>query len=158
MDPLSVIASVASVASVVFQVSSTLYSFVQAAKVVDETVRSLCAEVDGITRVLDGITSSLKSPSLVVAKTVAKSNGSNELWDTVLGSLADCRDTLERLNKALIGTHARSTGGRSWMRQSARQLKLSMNDGDIRTYRSQLHTHNMTLQITLQIINVWVDV
>ena len=157
MDPLSIIAFAGSVTTIVYQVSTTLCTFVQATKVVDQTVQSLCAEVDGISRMLDGITASLKSPSLATARLVTQNDDNNDLWDTVLGSLIDCRGTLERLDKALECLREKPSSGSSWLKQSNRQLKLNLQDGDIRTYRSQLHTHNMTLQITLQMINVYVD-
>ncbi|MCJ1388691.1 hypothetical protein MMC18_001540 [Xylographa bjoerkii] len=157
MDPLSIIAFAGSVTKVVYQISTTLYTFVQATRVVDQTVQSLCAEVDGISRMLEGISATLKSPSLATARIVAQNDENNDLWNTVLGSLIDCRGTLDRLDKALEGIRDKPSGGPSWLKQSSRQLKLSLQDDDIRTYRSQLHTHNMTLQITLQMINVHVS-
>ncbi|MCJ1436861.1 hypothetical protein MMC27_006243 [Xylographa pallens] len=160
MDPLSIIAFAGSVTKVVYQVSTTLYTFVQATRVVDQTVQSLCAEVDGISRMLDGISASLRSPSLATARLVVQNNENNEnndLWDTVLGSLIDCHGTLERLHTALDGIREKPSSGPSWLKQSNRQLKLNLHDDEVRTYRSQLHTHNMTLQITLQMINVHVS-
>ncbi|MCJ1378861.1 hypothetical protein MMC17_001960 [Xylographa soralifera] len=157
MDPFSIIAFAGSVTKVVYQVSTTLYTFVQATRVVDQTVQSLCAEVDGLSRMLDGISASLKNPSLATARLVAQNDENNDLWDTVLGSLIDCRGTLERLDKALEGIRDKPSSGPSWLKQSNRQLKLNLHDDDVRTYRSQLHTHNMTLQITLQMINVHVS-
>ncbi|MCJ1402808.1 hypothetical protein MMC11_006029 [Xylographa trunciseda] len=157
MDPLSIIASVSSVTTLVYQVSTTLYTFVQATRVVDQTIQSLCAEVDGISRMIDGISASLKSPLLTIARYVAQIDENNDLWNTVSGSLIDCRRTLERLDKALEGIRDKPSSGPSWLKQSSRQLKLSLQDDDVRTYRSQLHTHNMTLQITLQMINVHVS-
>ena len=154
MDPLSIIAFAGSVTKVVFQVSTTLYTFVQATRVVDQTVQALCAEVDGISRMLDGISASLRSPSLATARLVVQNDENNDLWDTVLGSLIDCHGTLERLRTALDGIREKPSSGPSWLKQSNRQLKLNLHDDDVRTYRSQLHTHNMTLQITLQMINV----
>ena len=74
MDPLSIIAFAGSVTKVVYQVSTTLYNFVQAARVVDKTIQSMCAEVDGISRVLDGISASLKSPSYTTARLVAQND------------------------------------------------------------------------------------
>ena len=156
MDPLSIIAFAGSVTNVVYQVSTTLYTFIKATKVVDQTVQSLCAEVDGISRMLDGISASLKNPLLTTARLAAQHDENNDLWNTVLGSLINCQGTLERLDKALEAIRDKPSNGPSWLKQSGRQLKLNLQEDDIRRFRSQLHTHNMTLQITLQMINVYV--
>ncbi|MCJ1287808.1 hypothetical protein MMC26_007160 [Xylographa opegraphella] len=157
MDPLSILAFAGSVTKLVYQVSTTLYTSVQTTKTVDQTVHSLCAEVDGISHMLDGISARLKSPSLTAVRLVTQNEENDDLWETVLGSIIDCRGTLERFHKALNGIREKPTSGPSWLKQSNRQFKLNLHDDDVRTYRSQLHTYNMALQITLQMINVYVN-
>ena len=151
MDPISIITTVGAVSHAVYQVSTTLYTFIQATKNVDQSVKSLYAEVDGLYRVLDAISSSLKDPT--IRSTTATAQDSSKLWSSFDGSLSDCRETALALDDILKSVKGVSTR-RNIFKLSIRQMKLNLNEDDIKNIRSQIHTHNMNLQMALQTINV----
>ena len=151
MDPISIISTVGAVSHVVYQVSTTLYTFIQATKNVDQSVKSLYAEIDGLHRVLDAISSSLTDP--MIRSTTAATQDNCKLWSSFDGSLSDCRETAQALDNILKSVKEAGTR-RNLFKLSIRQMKLNLNEYDIKNIRSQIHTHNMNLQMVLQTINV----
>jgi multidrug efflux pump subunit AcrB len=151
MDPLSIIGTVGAISQMVYQVSTTLYMFIQAAKNVDQSVKSLYAEIDALYRVLDAISSSLADP--MIRSAMAGAQDSSKLWSSFDGSLMDCRQTAQSLDDILKNVKGKSTS-RNPFKQSIRQIKLNLNEDDIKNIRSQIQTHNMNLQMALQTINV----
>ena len=151
MDPVSIISIACGVSKVAYQVSVTLYTFVNATKNVDQSVKLLCAEVDGLNRVLDAITSSLANP--LIKSVSAADQHTSELLNSIDGALNDCRHTVEALADILKGVTEKNKS-RNPFKQSARQIKLNIREDDIKNLRSQIHTHNMNLQMALQTINL----
>ena len=152
MDPLSIVASAGSISRLVYRLSSQLYSFVAAAKDIDETVHHLCTEVSGLAGVLNAIGASLKAHAAV--SSALRENGDSDLWSSIDGSLVSCRITLEKLDGLVSGVRDGSRGHFVWVKQSIRQFKLNLRDDAIKVIRSQLHTHAVALQTALSAINV----
>lgn len=151
MDPVSIISVACGVSKVAYQVSVTLYTFVNATKNVDQSVNSLYAEVNGLNRVLDAIASSLENP--VIKSVNAADQHTSELLNSIDGALKDCRHTVETLADILKGVTEKNKS-RNPFKQSARQIKLNIREDEIKNLRSQTHTHNMNLQMALQTINL----
>jgi hypothetical protein len=151
MDPISIISTVGAASKIIYQASTTLYAFIHVTKNVDQSIKSLYAEVDALCRVLDAIGSSLDDPMIRSAKAGAQDN--SKLWSSFDGSLADCRQTAQSLDDILKGNKGKSTS-RNPFKQSIRQMKLSLHEDDIKNIRTQVQTHNTNLQMALQTINV----
>ena len=155
MDPLSISVSVIALSKATYSISVTLYSFVNATRTVSEAVKDLCTEIDGLTYVLNTLAESLRLQPITRAVAESGHDGSQTLWDSIAASLADCRNTIEKLNKQIDGVRNDSEGHLSWLQQGIRQMKLNLEDEAIKGYRVQLHTHGMALQTILGTVNLY---
>lgn len=136
MDPVSILTTVSAVSRTALALSSTLYTFVQATKGVDGTVRSLYDEVTGLNFTLDAILGIAKSTEIDKTR---DNEQSLKLWSTVTKSLVGCRETVDKLHETLRGLDRESS---SVARQAIRTLKLNWKTDQINALRSHLHSHS----------------
>ncbi|KAL9109244.1 MAG: hypothetical protein Q9187_008191, partial [Circinaria calcarea] len=148
MDPVSIAASVVTLSQAVYSVVTTLYTFADATAKVDDTVKSFCEEIRCLFNTLDAISSTLRSPSV---QNVILSDTSRELRVSLNHSLENCRRTVDRLEYAL--KNIKNKKGKVFQR-AVRQIKLNMKGDEIKTFRSQIHTHCMSLGMSLQLIQL----
>jgi hypothetical protein len=92
MEPVSILTSVSAASRAALALSTALFTFVQATRNVDQSVRFLYDEVTGLNRTLDAISSCLENAS--IQKSV-HTEQNKELWKSVTASLGDCRVTVE---------------------------------------------------------------
>ena len=148
MDPISILASVSATSRAALGLSATLFSFVQATRNIDHSVRSLYDEVTGLNSVLDGIRSSLEAASIGRGK---QPEGDPALWQSVVTSLDHCRKTVGRMHVTIKDSKKPSS---NVVGQAFRVIKMNWNEDQIRTLRSQIQAHNSALQLALQMITV----
>lgn len=154
MDPISIVTATGTITKLVAAASLTLYTFISETNNVDQTVKDLAAEVNGLKRTLLEVDSVLKQPSVASAEKRIATDDSKALWYTFYGCLEECQLTVVRLDSALDGLNKRSS---SWAKQAYRQVKLNLKKDDIISLRSQIHTHSITLGTALQLINMCVS-
>ncbi len=128
--------------------SATVFTFVQATRNIDQTVHALYEETTGLNRTIDAINGSLANTNISESVHAAQYHA---LWKSVIGSLSDCRDTVERMSEALKGVQQRQSNIAT---QAFRTLKLNLKEEQINSLRTQIQRHNTTLQLALQTINV----
>jgi hypothetical protein len=148
MDPVSILTTVVAVSRTALALSSTLYTLVQATKGVDDTVRALYNEVTGLNFTLDALSATIKAVDIDKTR---NNEQSLKLWSTVTRALAGCREAVDKLHRALQGFKKEGSNVAS---QAIRSLKLNWKSDQINTLRSHLHSHNTSLQLGLQIINL----
>jgi hypothetical protein len=95
MDPVSILASVSATSRVALALSTTLFSFVQATRNIDQSVRSLYDEVTGLNNVLNGIRSSVEAASIGRGK---QPESNSALWQSIVTSLDHCCETVGRMH------------------------------------------------------------
>jgi uncharacterized protein YukE len=150
MDPISILTSVSAASRLTLALSTTLFTFVQATRNVDQSVRALYDEVKGLILTLDAIGSSIKASNIGKGK---QPEQNPELWKRVAASLDHCRGTVESMGKSLDSIKKSSS---NFAGQALRAFKLNWKEDQINTSRSQIHSHNSALQLALQMINVYV--
>jgi Fungal N-terminal domain of STAND proteins len=148
MEPISILTSVSAASRAALALSTTLFTFVQATRNVDQSVRALYDEVTGLNRTLDAINSSLTT-ARIDKSTHAEQN--HELWKSVIASLGDCRATVDSMCQTLQGVQQ---CGSNVAAQALRVFKLNWKEDQIRSLRFQIQSHNTALQLALQMINV----
>lgn len=129
MDPLSLVASVASASRIVSSVSTSLYKFIQDAKQVDDTVNVLFREVGNLQRMISAVDSILHQPS---TQAVIKQDQDLELWESVDDSIMECRKTLRSLDVLLAGLDGKKVG-QSAFGKSIKQVKVNWRSDDFNT-------------------------
>ena len=154
MEPLSIISAVASISKTIYNASSTLYTFVNETRNVDQTVKDLATEVDALSRALTEVEAALKSPTVVAAEKRGSVDDNKQLWQTVYGALEDCQITVVRIDSALDGIRKKRS---NWATQAFRQVKLNLGKDEINSLRVQTHTHCSALKMALQMVNMFVS-
>lgn len=153
MDPLSITAATASLISFVSSTSITLYTFVRESRNLDQNVEDLVAEVNALQRALLQIDSVLREPRIISIEESISTDESKQLWLTIDGCLEECRATITRLDSALDGVHSKES---KWAVPSFRQIKLNLKKDEINMLRIQIHTHFVSLNTALQMVNMQV--
>lgn len=148
MEPISILTSVSGASRAALALSTTLFSFVQATRNIDQNVRSLYDEVTGLSRTIDAISSSLRTADIETPKQTQRNH---DLWRSVDASLGDCRVVLDSMHKTLQSV--KKTGS-NVAAQMLRAFKLNWKEDEIKTLRSQIQSQNAALQLALQAINV----
>jgi hypothetical protein len=152
MDPLTIVASVAATSRAVTTISITLAQFIRDTKQVDNTVDGLLREVDSLKRSLSAIEDVIQQPA---TQAVILQDQECNLGNSIDDSLVECRITLEGLDRILGEIEVKSPS-RNLFRQAVKQIKVNWNSDEFRTLRGQMHSHCLSMQLALQIINVYV--
>jgi Fungal N-terminal domain of STAND proteins len=148
MEPVSILTSVSAASRAALALSTALFTFVQATRNINQSVRALYDEVTGLNRTLDAISSCLENASIQES---IHTDQNKDLWTSVMASLGDCRVTVDNMCQTLQGV---KQPGSNVAAQALRTFKLNWKEDQIRTLRSQIQSHNTALQLALQMINV----
>ncbi|KAK3936725.1 heat shock 70 kDa protein 12B [Diplogelasinospora grovesii] len=152
MDPLSIAASAAGLATGCSKIVSTLYTWIDDTIDVDENVAGLCEEVTALARVLESVSNaSIKAPRVVIAEI----DPDESLWITVKATLGDIKSTLDKVNQ-LLAEIQNSSGvfARGFFRKPAKQIRFTMRSKDITLYKDRIKSYNNAMTSALQMINV----
>jgi hypothetical protein len=154
MDPLSIAASCAGLATACLQISGFLYTFVDDSKNVDTIISGFCEEIVALSRILDSISKSLKENRLIAA---AQTDPNGELWSSLKTTFDDCQATLDDLDKTLKEVNRPAIFGISILRRPTKQVMLNLKMKDIGLFRQRIQYYNGAMQLPLQMINLCVS-
>ena len=156
MDPISPVSLVGLVASLgqgVYTVSTKLYTFINNAEVVDHTLKSLRTEVESLKIVLDGIKTAMDE--ILEVGIDVSSPASRGVWQSLGNGLEDCRIIVEAFGKVLEKISPEANTSKT-MKKVWKQIKLNMGTDEISAVKSQIRTHTSSLQLSLQVILLYV--
>ena len=152
MDPLSIAASAAGLATGCTKIVGTLYTWIDDTVAVDENVAGLCDEVAALGRVLNSISNASISAPRVVIVEIDPDEG---LWIAVKTTLDDINSTLSKLSQLLAEVQKGSgVFSRGFLRKPTKQIKFSMRSKDIAVYRDRVKSYSTAMTSALQMINV----
>ncbi|KXX77095.1 Kinesin light chain 1 [Madurella mycetomatis] len=152
MDPLSIAASAAGLATGCTKIVATLYIWIDDTIAVDENVAGLCDEVKALGRVLESISSAaISAPRPVIAEI----DPDGSLWAVVKATLDDINNILVKLSQ-LLSEVQKSSGvfSRSFLREPTKQIKFGFRSKEIATYKNRVQSYNTAMTSALQMINV----
>jgi hypothetical protein len=135
MDPLTIVASVATTSRVVTTISATLHRFIQDSREVDSTVNALYRELNNLGRTTTAIERVLLQPDTQV---VIQQDREFHLAEAVDDSLAECCQTLESLGEEVLGDIRGNRQSRNFLDQTFRQIRVNQNSDRMRTFRDQM--------------------
>jgi len=140
MEPISILTSVSAASRAALTLSTTIVTFVQATRNVDQNVRGLYDEVTGLNRTLDAMSNSLRTANI---DTQGQIQHNHELWTSVVASLSDCSRALDTMRQALQSVRQ---NGSNVAAQALRVFRLNWKEDQIKASRSQIQSHNTALQ------------
>ncbi|KAL9617657.1 MAG: hypothetical protein Q9160_007574 [Pyrenula sp. 1 TL-2023] len=152
MDPISIIGFVGAVVKLGLDVGLTVNRFVQAAKEIDDTVRDLYLEIQGVSKCLSSLESTLNAPTVQALHTTIGDHKVTDLWTSVASSVIDCEKTLKHFRRLLKDSRPE---GSTVLQQWLRQFKLDLKKEGISSLRGQLQTHQTSLNTSLLMIDVY---
>ena len=151
MDPLSIATAVLAASQAVGSVSQALYTFINSAKRVDDSVKDLHHEVQSLAVVLEAIDHALKQP--IVTETREYTTLASGVWSSVNHAINDSQHTVKALGTILQGLEDADKASNSF-RKLLKQIKLKFNASDISSVKDRIHTHTTSLQLALQMLSV----
>ena len=145
MDPVAIISTIGATSHIVQSVSTTLYSFISSAKVVDQSLEALHVEVNGLHGVLAIIEKTLKTSVIAQAKEAAAL--ADGIWASIDHAIEDCQRTVTALQSIVQGLGSSPSAS---YKKVIKQIQLNLNTEDIRNVKVRVQTHSSILQLTLQ--------
>jgi len=144
-EPLSIITGVSSVLGVCVNVGWQLNEFRGAAKVVDATVEGLKADVDGIAKVLDALTETVRTSR---SSTFQETGQIGTHWRNLSTSIRDGKDILEDMLTLL----ERIGKTRTVLNRPRMQLRYQLQGDKLTALRQRLQSYRDTIQLSLSIV------
>jgi hypothetical protein len=148
MDPSTVLTTTEAGLKAASQLSVALFTFIQDAKPIDQTLSSFFVDVQVLRAALTSIADSLLS-TLLRKPTSTKADV--DLWGSTDDVLHECNKTCEELLEILQGIRRNRSKS-----SSMQQTKLDWESENIRFLRSKIQNGTTSLQSALQVINLWV--
>lgn len=155
MDPFTIATTAASIVGACAKLSNTIFTYIQNTLVIDTAVDALRIEVDSLAHVLDTLGSSFKDASLAGTALELQTGHEGEHWKHVKRSMDDCKVTLENFQRML--DRVNKVELRGIMRRSIKKVKLDLKSGDIDLLKQQIAAYRRTMQLSLQLITVYVS-
>lgn len=154
MDPLSIAASAAGLATGCTKVAAILYTWIDDTIAVDENVAALCVEIKALERVLESISNASTSAPRPV---MAEIDPDGSLWAVVKATLGDINNTLAKISQ-LLNEVQNGSGvfSRGFLRKPTKQIKFGLRSKEIATYKDRVQSYSTAMTSALQMINVWV--
>ena len=150
MDPISIATASACLVRLSVTVSGYIYTYVSNTRNVDTTIRLLAAEIDSLARVVGSIQECFSDPSLANAALSSQTGHEGNRWRNVHRSMNDCKNTLNYLEQVMEKVKKGKMG------VFGRAVKLQMNSTEITSLKQQIAAYRETLQLSLQIITVYI--
>ena len=155
MDPFTIATTAASIVGICAKLSNTIFIYIQNTLVVDTAVDALRIEIDSLAHVLDTLGSSFKDASLAERALELQTGYEGEHWRHVKRSMDDCKVTLDNLQRIL--DRVNKVEVRGIMRRPIKKFKLDINSGDIELLKQHIAAYRRTMQLSLQLITVYVS-
>lgn len=153
MDPVSVLGAASVASKAAYTVSTTIYTFVAAAKVVDKTLKELQTEIDGLSRVLVAIESTLR-PTIITGNRGAPV-AQDHIWGSIELTIKDSQRTITALQDVVdhLGVVQSSSG---FFRKAITQVKFNLDSDEINGVKGRIQSHTLSLQLGLQLATMQV--
>jgi len=142
MDPLSITASVITVAGLAVSSSKLLYETLQSIRDAPETLRNLRSEVQVLQQTILSFQQGVEQDRAIGTRSEAQELVLNELKP----ALQACHECCEKLNGRIVKLLSNSKDGHISLRD---KIKLQFQDKEIEASRALLASFKSTLTITL---------
>lgn len=154
MDPFTIATTAATIVHACAKASSCIYTIIHQTLVVDTAIDGLRIEIDSLSQVLGTLGSSFRDASLAGTALESQTGHEGEHWRYVKQSMDDCKATLGKFQRILDDVNKPEMRG--IMRRAVKKVKFDMNSGDIEMLKQQITSYRRTMQLSLQLITVYI--
>lgn len=152
MDPLSIVVCCGSVAATCYKITETLRQRIDECRRVDNNIRAAYNEIQSLSRILRAIKSTVQHSAVSEAVKDVQAEGDSTLWTSLHFALQDCGKAIRRFESLLPGFANNGTKlGSAW-----RNVKMKGTGSEISLIRHQIQTYINVLQMSLQMLTVYV--
>ncbi|KAK3321677.1 hypothetical protein B0H66DRAFT_618706 [Apodospora peruviana] len=132
-------------------IGAILHEFVDGVSNINDHLADLKRELDGLSRVLSAIESCERGP--LAGLTERKIDGLDSLVTSLSVSMADCRETLEKL-EAQFTELTNKKGFLGWAGRPGRQIRLNLQAKNNTMFRQLIHSHTQDMHLAMGFINL----
>ena len=155
MDPISIATAAGAAGKTLYSISTTLYTFISSAKKVDESLEALHIEVKAMAGALDSVQSVLKQP--LILRTKAEIPGVDHVWTSTASAIGDTQKTARILQELVKGLGTLDASPNVF-RTAQMQLRVNFHSKDINEIRSLCQSHFNSLNVSLHLVTMSVNV
>ena len=152
-SPFAILSAVSSLAGVVLNLPTRLYSFIKATNLIDKSIEALYREVKALENILNTTEKSLTGAIRDEAEDPTLSD--NSVWTSLENVVEDCRVSVEAF-KSLVQDVRTDNKTHNPLKKAFKQINLNLRTQAIVAVRSRIHTHSICLQLAVQSITVYV--
>ena len=156
-DPLSVLASTASLVDICIRLVNYLRDVEKAVSTINEDIASLIREIEALNVISKSLQDAFKNKISDDSdgEEDVKDEQNEESWKHVRRTLENCQVVAEKLEAIVKEMYGKSGPSVSGLRDSiGKAHRKRSRDGDVRQCRDQLATYQNVLQILLAFINI----
>jgi hypothetical protein len=147
MDPVTIFTvctTASSVAKAVYKAGIALRNFIQGVQTINETADGLYQEVSALHTTVRAVESTLSTPAV-------RNAAPPGLWNKVEDCLQNCQTTMTIFGAKIDSI--KFDPKNNLAKNALRVWKMTLEEDDIATLRSQIHAHNGAMQLMLVTIN-----
>lgn len=150
MEVVGALASSLQIVSQCGQVTMTIIKWVESVKTVDDRIDSFINEVKTLRMTYESLSQSLRDPSMMEAARITNRDVGGNLWTQMSRTLQDCEKTMIGITNVLRRIHSSS----NLLRPVVKQLRESLNSGELVRLREQVVMFNTSLQLPMQMVTL----
>lgn len=150
MEVVGALASSLQIVSQCGQVTMTVIRWIESVRTVDERIDAFIHEVSTLRMTYEGLSRSLKDPSVLEAARITNRDVGGHLWTQLSRTLHDCEVTMNSITIVLGKIQSSS----NFLRPVLKQLKESLHTGELCRLREQVVLFNSSLQLPMQMITL----
>lgn len=150
MEVVGALASSLQIVSQCGQVTMTIIRWVESVRTVDERINGFLQEVTTLRTTYESLSQSLKDPSILEAARITNRDVGGHLWTQVSRTLQDCEKTM----LSIINVLGRIQSSSRLLKSVVKQLRESLNTGELVRLRDQVIMFNSSLQLPMQMITL----
>ncbi|KAF2673191.1 WD40 repeat-like protein [Microthyrium microscopicum] len=149
MDPLSIVVSSLTIASLCSGLGWELKKFISGTKLVGTAINGLLQEVTAFEKILDQVTDIIDEPKV---KSSLRSEGSlTSHWRHLQTSLDDAEGTLKSLQTTIVRVNKHV----NLLDSTRKHIRLHAATHEIAVYQQQIRSYKDTIQVSLQTTLLW---
>ena len=155
MDPISIATAAGSASKTLYSISTNLYTFISSAKKADQSLEALRNEVKAMAGALDSVQSVLKQP--LILRTKAEIPGVDHVWTSTASAIGDTQKTARILQELVKGLGTLDASPNVF-RKAQMQLRVNFISKDINEIRTLCQSHFNSLNVSLHLVTMSVNV
>jgi hypothetical protein len=153
MNPVTIVSASAGLLRLCANIGAQIFTFIRKARTVDDAIVTLRLEVDSLSQAISSIKQSFDDPLLTATVLNSQARHERRHWQNVQRAMTDGERTLNRLN-TILESVTQCEG--QFLVNATRQIRLDTKSGEILLLKEQIASCRMMLQLSLQLITVYV--